>query len=404
MAKYTTQVRSICESLSGLEESKGYSQINTIIAESRDQIFEDYPIFDENYRVVLNTKILKHYYTREIGMETFGLWKHFLNTRLNEIMPYYNKLYNSELLNFNPLYDVDYTKTGTREGNETGTETHLGNDTSTNATTGTVTDENSRTKVDTLSSTKNETGTEDVTDAMTGTVKDVGSEDTVNKLTGTIGDSGTTSNTKTNNLQSTSRDGGTDSDSGSNVNKNDRWEYYNDTPQGSVQDLADLTYLTSARHITDDGTGSTNTKTTTYGKTNTTSNTGTVTDQGTNGNTRTYNTTDNTETDTTNTKTYNTTNTKDIDTTNATTISSTNNITDDEEKTKTYNTSVNGTSRTSLTKDKSIENLTEYTEHVVGKMAGKSYTQMLLDFRKTFLNIDMMIIRELGDLFMGLWE
>ena len=105
MSKYTTEVRFICEVNSGLNESVGYSKIEDVITGAMPKIFDfDFPIFDESYRSVLERKILKHFYTREICEETFGLWKLRLNTRLNEIMPYYNKLYKSELLNFNPLY------------------------------------------------------------------------------------------------------------------------------------------------------------------------------------------------------------------------------------------------------------------------------------------------------------
>ena len=110
MSKYTTEVRYICEFYAGLDESKDYDDVDGIISNSMGKIFDfDFPIFDEAYRGVLERKILKHYYTREIGFETVGLWKLKLNTRMNEIMPYYNKLYNSELINFNPLYDVDIT-------------------------------------------------------------------------------------------------------------------------------------------------------------------------------------------------------------------------------------------------------------------------------------------------------
>ena len=110
MSQYTTELRYICESLAGLEHSVGYSDIDEVIDNSYDKIFDfNYPIFDENYRPLLEKKILKHFYTREIGQETYGLWKLKLNTKMNEIMPYYNKLYNSELLEFNPLYDVDLT-------------------------------------------------------------------------------------------------------------------------------------------------------------------------------------------------------------------------------------------------------------------------------------------------------
>lgn len=105
MSKYTTEVRFICEVSSGLNESVGYSKIEDVITGAMPKIFDfDFPIFDESYRSVLERKILKHFYTREICEETVGLWKLRLNTRLNEIMPYYNKLYKSELLDFNPLY------------------------------------------------------------------------------------------------------------------------------------------------------------------------------------------------------------------------------------------------------------------------------------------------------------
>lgn len=109
MSKYTTEVRYICETEAGLDESKGYNDVNEIISLARQKIFNfSYPIYDENYRSVLETKILKHFYTREIGLETVGLWKLKLDTKMNEIMPYYNQLYKSALLEFNPLWTDDY--------------------------------------------------------------------------------------------------------------------------------------------------------------------------------------------------------------------------------------------------------------------------------------------------------
>lgn len=109
MSKYTTEVRYICETEAGLDESKGYNDVNEIISLARPKIFNfSYPIYDENYRSVLETKILKHFYTREIGLETVGLWKLKLDTKMNEIMPYYNQLYKSALLEFNPLWTDDY--------------------------------------------------------------------------------------------------------------------------------------------------------------------------------------------------------------------------------------------------------------------------------------------------------
>ena len=128
MSKYTTEVRFICEHYAGLTESVGYNDIRNVIRLSRDKVFDfPYPIFDEDYRSVLETKILMHYYTREIALETAGLWKHFLDFRMNDIMPYYNELYKSALLEFNPLFSVDLTKdyTKTNDGTikDNGTET-----------------------------------------------------------------------------------------------------------------------------------------------------------------------------------------------------------------------------------------------------------------------------------------
>lgn len=92
-SRYTTELRYICESLAGLDKSVGYSNVNEVIEKSRNRIFPSFEIFDESYRPVLETKFLKHFYTREIGFETFGLWKLKLDAKLSVIMPYYNKLY-----------------------------------------------------------------------------------------------------------------------------------------------------------------------------------------------------------------------------------------------------------------------------------------------------------------------
>lgn len=77
MAKYTTLLKTLIDS--------GY-----------DIGLKDYPIFLESYRNTLNDKIIEHYSFREIGFETPFLFKHHLNERMNEIMPYYNQLYQSQ--------------------------------------------------------------------------------------------------------------------------------------------------------------------------------------------------------------------------------------------------------------------------------------------------------------------
>lgn len=112
MSKYTTELRFICEFEAGLNESKGYDSMMSIIANSWKNIFSfNFPIFDETYRQVLCTKFLKRYYTREICEETYGLWKLRLDSKFNEIMPYYNKLYEAWKKEFDLFTDTNLKRT-----------------------------------------------------------------------------------------------------------------------------------------------------------------------------------------------------------------------------------------------------------------------------------------------------
>lgn len=98
MAKYTTELRHLLEGGFDLE-------------------LTDYPIFDENYRGILNQKIIDHYMFNEIGAETPARFRHYLKTKLNEIMPYYNQLYQSTLINFDPMTNFDLKEESTRTSN-----------------------------------------------------------------------------------------------------------------------------------------------------------------------------------------------------------------------------------------------------------------------------------------------
>ena len=123
MAEYTTEVRSICEFYAGLKESVGQNQVIQIIERSRDKIFNfPYPMFDENYKSVLESKILSHYYTREISEETVGLWQLRLYAKMNEIMPKYNKLYELEAKKINPLATIWKETQGNKKGNKEETD------------------------------------------------------------------------------------------------------------------------------------------------------------------------------------------------------------------------------------------------------------------------------------------
>nr|DAI65253.1 MAG TPA: Lower collar protein [Caudoviricetes sp.] len=71
--------------------------IKSLIDNNFDFKMTDYPIFDENYRNVLNSNILNYYYLHEIGFETAPLFRKFINSKLQLIMPYYNSLYNAQV-------------------------------------------------------------------------------------------------------------------------------------------------------------------------------------------------------------------------------------------------------------------------------------------------------------------
>jgi len=73
---------------------------------------EHYPIFDTNYRAMLNGKIIDHYWNREIGRETVDDFQRALRMTMNEIMTYYNKLYKSEQIEFDPLRTIDLRTIG----------------------------------------------------------------------------------------------------------------------------------------------------------------------------------------------------------------------------------------------------------------------------------------------------
>ena len=90
--------------------------IGTLIKNNFNFGLDTYPIFDNNYRQTLNQKILNHYCNNEIGFETPELFKFYLNNKLNEIMPYYNTLYeNLKLYDNNLMNNVNLKEVLNRE-------------------------------------------------------------------------------------------------------------------------------------------------------------------------------------------------------------------------------------------------------------------------------------------------
>lgn len=103
------------------------TELRTILENGNSISLNDYPIFDENYRSILNTNIIDYYYFREIGFETVAQFNHYLNNKMNIIMPYYNKIYIATLKEIDPLnnynltekYEKIYEGTGNNTTNDT---------------------------------------------------------------------------------------------------------------------------------------------------------------------------------------------------------------------------------------------------------------------------------------------
>lgn len=351
MSKYTTQVRFICETAAGLSESEGQASVNKIISAAIPSVFDfNFPIFDEAYRNVLESKLLKHYYTREIGLESVGLWKLKMDTKLNEIMPYYNQLYKSELLDFNPFYDVDLTRDHTLNRSEQSEQT--GNETA--------------------DATKN--GTINTTTTGTADTKETGNKDGTQRENIDVSENQETEQNSKSDTDIKNTTGNTSESTASN-NKT-HYDKYSDTPQGSLQNVQNDTYLTNARMVNDNDTQT--------GKT-------TVSGEDTSTGSTTADTTTSVDATTETTRTGSTT-----EETNATQNIKTN---------ETQNTANADTEKRNVkqTANKEITSLDDYIEHVRGKNGGVSYSALLNEFRTTFLNIDMQVINDLNDLFMNLW-
>lgn len=122
MSKYTTEIRFICESLAGNKEqlNSGYRTVGETIERARPLIFSfTYPFWDMNDKQRFETMILRHFYTREICAETYGLWKLLLEDFMLVRMPYFNKLYSVLSKEYDPLTDYNEERTYNRILNNT---------------------------------------------------------------------------------------------------------------------------------------------------------------------------------------------------------------------------------------------------------------------------------------------
>lgn len=114
MASYTLELRRVIELYSREEvESwfKSYNLENYLTPTQIEQI-NKFGVWSKDR---LASKIVDHYYMREIGFETPALFKHYALCTMNEIMERYLPKIYSNFLEYNPLSNVDFTEEYTRE-------------------------------------------------------------------------------------------------------------------------------------------------------------------------------------------------------------------------------------------------------------------------------------------------
>lgn len=397
MSLFTTEVRFICENYAGYSESQGYKKVNEIVHAAAPEIFDEFnandEFFDESYRPLLEEKILKHFYTREIGYETVGLWQFKLNQKMSEIMPYYNRLYRSELIDFNPLYTVNTTKVynkGKNENrNETVNEATTENIRETEDRTGTKNKQENENENENIAGVKNAAENRSGTQSESGLTNETGSG---NK---SFLENNSENSEKTGETSSTGNEIGnsTESDIKNNVNR----DRFSDTPQGSLSGVESDTYLTTARKITDETTDE-NTRASSLNKAEsgeTHENIDTSGDKtGSSEESTVKNSTSSASSE--NAEEFTSDETEETQRNRGNIKVGSEDHSENTAGTKTSDASRN------LNTAGNIHNLEDYFETVTG-LNGKSPSKLLLEFRETFINIDMMIIEELNELFMGLW-
>lgn len=85
---------SLCESICYTNNTP--SRISNIAKNTRATIFEfDYPLSEKVDKEQFEINIINHFLMRRICTETFTSFQLMLNSKLNEIMPFYNKLFDA---------------------------------------------------------------------------------------------------------------------------------------------------------------------------------------------------------------------------------------------------------------------------------------------------------------------
>lgn len=116
----------------------------------------DFPVtfYDDSKLTDFEEKWIRHFFMREIGLESVDYFLLRLQDKFDTIMPYYNKLFKAVETEFDPLINeiidetIEFTKDNTSTTNDNSTVTNNGNSTLTNTTKTTDSAENMHTASD----------------------------------------------------------------------------------------------------------------------------------------------------------------------------------------------------------------------------------------------------------------
>lgn len=123
MSKYTMELRELFTPIKynpplyTKEQVEGFFkdyELSDFLTNDQIDVIEDAGVWSKDK---LASMIVNHYYMREIGQETIGLFKHYAKVTMEEIMEEYLPLIYSSSIQYDPLINVDYTETFTRTAN-----------------------------------------------------------------------------------------------------------------------------------------------------------------------------------------------------------------------------------------------------------------------------------------------
>lgn len=135
MASYTMELRKVIEYY-GKEEVENWFkdyELEHYLTPTQIAQIEKFNVWSKDR---LAEKIIDNYYMREIGFETPFLFKHYAKIEMKKIMERYLPKIYSNFLEYDPLSNVDFTETYTREISGESTNNGSSNSTSSNNTSG----------------------------------------------------------------------------------------------------------------------------------------------------------------------------------------------------------------------------------------------------------------------------